>query len=162
MDNVWVELAGFVFDAVSGLGAIAALVIAVMAYKVAKRQGKQTFEIEVLRELALMIEKDPKIGMRIVESEPGVPPIAESAGVRLALLPKHELPLWRAVIRGSTDRDPYSPYLTGTRNAAVNSALNRYLGPGWLAEQRTASGTAELITHYLNQEILDAIERRSR
>lgn len=48
-----------VANLISALGTVLALLYAIVAYRVAKRQGRVTFELEVLRELAGVLRRVP-------------------------------------------------------------------------------------------------------
>lgn len=48
-----------VANLISALGTVTALVYAIVAYRVAKKQGRVTFELEVLRELAGVLRRVP-------------------------------------------------------------------------------------------------------
>lgn len=81
-----VELAGLIFDALSSLAAVAALVIAVRAYKVAKEQGVSAIRAETLRQLTECLRRPQG-------------PFADGEWVHLVgLLPRAYLPNWHRIV----------------------------------------------------------------
>lgn len=83
------DLAGLIFDALSGLAGVVALYISVRAYRVAqdsytvaREQGRKTFELEVLRELIATLRR------------PDSPFSGQDVNSLLAMLPYGELPKW--------------------------------------------------------------------
>lgn len=66
------------------------------AYRVAKEQGRRTFELEIMRELTTGLDS-ALIAEKQDERNNLLPGIGHVTFSRLPLLPKDELPLWRMV-----------------------------------------------------------------
>ncbi|MGK5737922.1 hypothetical protein [Micromonospora sp. URMC 103] len=102
---VAVEMAGLIFNAVSSLVGLVALYLAVKAYRVAeesyrvaKDQGRSAFELEVLRDLALRFDENDFAER--ASRRPDGPLFSNDVFARLAMIPRVELPLWKAMSTG--------------------------------------------------------------
>ena len=93
VERDWLDYAGFIFNALATSVGVVGFFIAIKAYKIAKEQGRKTFELELLRELNDSLERE--ISDDGSHSEIPEPTIGQIS--RLAMLPTAEFTLWHAV-----------------------------------------------------------------
>lgn len=98
MERDWFDWASLIFNTLATSAGLVGLFIAVRAYKVAKEQGRKTFELEILRELATLV--DDAVDKHTDPSSDGsLPKINAREYSRLLLLPEGEFPVWFALAR---------------------------------------------------------------
>ncbi|WP_146766214.1 hypothetical protein ACQPYV_30900 [Micromonospora saelicesensis] len=93
MGRDWFDWVSLAFNSLATTGGIVGLFVAIRAYKVAKSQGRKSFEVEILREL-IALTQDNEFRLSLKES----PMMAYAVGVvtaRLAMLPDSDLLFWR-------------------------------------------------------------------
>ncbi|MBE1485594.1 hypothetical protein [Plantactinospora soyae] len=181
------DLLGLIIDSVVGVAGIAGLLVAVRAYRVAgesyrvsKGQARNNFQIEILRELILLLDGDAELDTQLAGDHWYVSPKLSSIKLRLSLLPKNELPVWRVVFCGGR-YELSGPYKSPTdlryfdtdwprmRDMVVDSFMKAYhsrYGSDKLEEFVLGNpdgweSSAAIVRTILNKEILDAVERRS-
>jgi hypothetical protein len=176
LSSVWIDITGLVVDSLAGLAGIVALFMAVAAYKVAKRQSRYNFEVEILRELALLLEKDSDLQNRLATGDWSRSPIADAVQRRLALLPSQELLMWKRLFDDLNANKLYVEYMihnmlregehtvlqlgVGTyfHEVKLRNGITLQVDP----KHRLDEGTLSFVViQSLDREILNAIRRRS-
>ncbi|WP_433114272.1 hypothetical protein [Micromonospora sp. CA-246542] len=92
MERDWFDWASLVFNTLATSAGVVGLFVAVRAYRLARRQGRATFEVQMLHELMLMT-RDETISDHIGDS-PVMAYRKHGIQARLEVLPKSELPTW--------------------------------------------------------------------
>ncbi|MBG6099802.1 hypothetical protein ACLQ3D_20980 [Micromonospora vinacea] len=94
MERDWLDYAGFVFNTLATTVGVVGFFIAVNAYRLAKQQGRKTFELEVLRELTLELDRMMEDAEEFPRRSP-LPRLSPGALGRIHLLPEVEVQAWR-------------------------------------------------------------------
>ncbi|MER5605197.1 hypothetical protein AB0F93_14070 [Micromonospora tulbaghiae] len=93
MHRDWFDWLSLIFNTLATTGGLIGLFVAVRAYKVAKQQGQADFEVEVLRELMVLVQ-DRRVASDIYD-DPRAAFFRNGLNVRLKMLPGAKLPTWR-------------------------------------------------------------------
>ncbi|MFJ8833818.1 hypothetical protein [Micromonospora aurantiaca] len=152
-DPTWLDYAGFLFNSVATVAGLAGFFLAIRAYRVgvdayrvAKEQGRRSFETQLLRELlALTLDDEAREDLLL---EPNMAFGRWGVRAHLAMLPKSELPIWRELGRFA-------------EMPAVQEIAPQYAKDLWeIPVHRRRDYEESLIANCLRKEIYDAIRER--
>ncbi|WP_157745740.1 hypothetical protein [Micromonospora purpureochromogenes] len=151
MERDWFDWASLVFNTLATSAGLAGLFIAVRAYKVAKEQGRKTFELELLRDMLTDIDSmfDPD---RL--SAPGrIPKPKPGSYARMLLLPdgEEELGLWVDVYEFHTGRKPEEEVM---RHHLVAKRIDELDNP-------PDQATKGVVIAALHDQVQEAIQKRT-
>ncbi|MGC5330985.1 hypothetical protein [Micromonospora sp. DT62] len=148
MERDWFDWASLIFNTLATTGGLVGLFVAVRAYKVAKSQGRKTFELEILRELSGLLDRSGEL-----HSEPDrqdwLPTITAQQFARMQLLHEEEFPFTRALAR-------YQAQGVADKEIADMPEVREMLDS--LRPRATLSMTAHAVMYH---EILKAMKKRA-
>ncbi|MET8354011.1 hypothetical protein [Micromonospora sp. NPDC005206] len=92
MERDWFDYLSLTFSTLATAGGLVGLFVAAAAYKVARQQGRHTFELGILRELSSEIERAVAAGEFRNEEHTYSP--SANVFTRVMIFRKDELPVW--------------------------------------------------------------------
>ncbi|MEU2611814.1 hypothetical protein ABZ570_09560 [Micromonospora sp. NPDC007271] len=158
MTRDWFDYAGFVFNILATSAGVVGLFLAVKAYKVAKAAGKTAFELEILREMAYVLEDRGKRAemMDRMREHPGDALHEAGLFARMVLIaPRTDLTLWWVVAKSNLLSHVFESLHT-------HPALEAFRQKDKLEDLYDEMTFVKSLVIGMRTELLDAMEKRTK
>jgi len=155
VERDWFDYTALIFNVLASVAAVVALYLALRAYRIAKEQGRKTFELEALREIVRLfhdVEQEKEFAGAVSMAN-------RTVGPYIVMLPEGELPVWEALITADDENELWREVSELWTRYPLTSKAEKSLKGRHISQAQYKS---EIVGVCLLEEVLRAIERRTR